>query len=171
MKEKPAKPEVPDPVKEIVALTDAFCREHLAEDYAVTCRRLIAKAARKKPSPFATGKVSVWACAVVRAVGWVNFLDDKNSVPHIKSSEIDRLFGVATSTAQAKSAALRKLVKMQPLDAEWTVESRLADNPMIWLMKVNGLVVDIRHMPREAQEVAFERGMIPYIPADRPGGR
>ena len=25
----------------------------------------------------------------------------------------------------------------------------------------------IRHAPREAQEVAFEQGLIPYIPADR----
>ena len=171
MKEKPAKPEVPDPAKEIVALTDAFCREHLAEDYAATCRRLIAKVARKRPSPFAAGKVSVWACAVVRAVGWVNFLEDKSTEPHMKASEIDRLFGVATSTAQAKSSALRKLVKMAPMDPDWTVESRLADNPMIWLLSVNGIVVDIRHLPREAQEVAFERGLIPYIPADRPGGR
>jgi hypothetical protein len=25
----------------------------------------------------------------------------------------------------------------------------------------------LRNMPRELQEIAFERGMIPYIPADR----
>jgi hypothetical protein len=27
--------------------------------------------------------------------------------------------------------------------------------------------VDIRECPREVQEVAFEKGLIPYIPADR----
>jgi hypothetical protein len=33
------------------------------------------------------------------------------------------------------------------------------------LRKVNGLIVDIRDMPREAQEEAFRRGLIPYIPS------
>ena len=30
-------------------------------------------------------------------------------------------------------------------------------------------MVDIRSMPREAQIVAYEKGLIPYIPADRNG--
>lgn len=28
----------------------------------------------------------------------------------------------------------------------------------------------IRTAPREVQQVAFEKGLIPYIPADRPAG-
>jgi hypothetical protein len=28
-------------------------------------------------------------------------------------------------------------------------------------------IVDLRTMPREVQEIAFEKGMIPYIPADQ----
>jgi hypothetical protein len=35
--------------------------------------------------------------------------------------------------------------------------------------EVNGLITDIRLCPREAQVVAFEKGLIPYIPADRAG--
>jgi hypothetical protein len=38
---------------------------------------------------------------------------------------------------------------------------------MIWILKVNGYMVDIRSMPREVQVIAFEKGLIPYIPADR----
>jgi hypothetical protein len=30
--------------------------------------------------------------------------------------------------------------------------------------------MDIRRCPREAQEAAFEKGLIPYIPADRADG-
>ena len=40
-------------------------------------------------------------------------------------------------------------------------------NPLVWMAEVNGYLVDLRHMPREVQEIAFEKGMIPYIPADR----
>jgi hypothetical protein len=43
----------------------------------------------------------------------------------------------------------------------------MEDNPLIWMLEVNGLIMDIRQCLREAQEVAFEKGLIPYIPADR----
>lgn len=33
--------------------------------------------------------------------------------------------------------------------------------------EVNGLLVDLRDMPRKIQEIAFEDGLIPYIRADR----
>jgi len=35
------------------------------------------------------------------------------------------------------------------------------------MLTVNGFIMDIRNAPREAQVVAYERGLIPYIPADR----
>ena len=28
-------------------------------------------------------------------------------------------------------------------------------------------MVDVRYAPREVQEIAFNKGLIPYIPADR----
>ena len=36
----------------------------------------------------------------------------------------------------------------------------------MWMAEVNGLLVDLRNMPREVPEIAFEDGLIPYIPAD-----
>jgi len=35
------------------------------------------------------------------------------------------------------------------------------------MLSVNGLMVDVRSMPREVQEIAFEKGYIPYIPDDK----
>jgi hypothetical protein len=29
-------------------------------------------------------------------------------------------------------------------------------------------MMDVRRAPREVQEIAFQKGLIPYIPADRP---
>jgi hypothetical protein len=45
--------------------------------------------------------------------------------------------------------------------------SRLDSNPMVWMLQVNGMIVDVRALPREVQVESFERGMIPYVPADR----
>ena len=41
------------------------------------------------------------------------------------------------------------------------------DNPMVWMLEVNGFLMDIRSAPRELQEVAFAEKLIPYIPAER----
>jgi hypothetical protein len=38
-------------VGEILAITDRVCLEHLDAEYAELCRRLVAKLARKRPSP------------------------------------------------------------------------------------------------------------------------
>ena len=59
------------------------------------------------------------------------------------------------------------MLKLHQLDPDWTLPSRLEDNPMVWMLQVNGFMVDVRHAPREVQEIAFNKGLIPYIPADR----
>ena len=56
---------------------------------------------------------------------------------------------------------------MDRLSPEWTLPSQLADNPMVWMLRVNGLMVNIRHAPVELQRLAFEKGLIPYVPAER----
>ena len=40
----------------IIGLIDQFCREHLNDEYAVLCRKLAEKLARKRPSPLLHGK-------------------------------------------------------------------------------------------------------------------
>lgn len=40
-------------------------------------------------------------------------------------------------------------------------------NPMAWYITVNGLIVDARYVSRELQAIAYAKGLIPYIPADR----
>jgi hypothetical protein len=39
----------------ITTLTDAFCQEHLDEDYRVLTQRMTAALCRKRPSPLASG--------------------------------------------------------------------------------------------------------------------
>jgi hypothetical protein len=55
------------------------------------------------------------------------------------------------------------------IDPNWTLPSRLDDNPMVWMLQINGFMMDVRHAPREVQEIAFNKGLIPCIPADRQG--
>lgn len=159
--------EVQPVFEEIAGLVDAFCREHLNDEYADLCRKLTEKLARKRPSPLVSGKPNTWACGIVRTIGWVNFLDDRSKEPHMKLTAIDKAFGVGESTGQGKSKTIRTMLKIRQFDHRWTLPSLMDENLMVWMLSVNGFIMDIRHCPREAQEVAFEKGLIPYIPADR----
>jgi hypothetical protein len=159
-----------DVLATIIGLTDQFCREHLNNEYAVLCRQLAEKLARKRPSPLLSGSPNTWASGIVRAVGWVNFLGDKSQAPYMRQSDIDARFGISESSGAAKLKAIRTMLKIHPLDPEWTLPSRMDSNPLIWILEVNGFMVDVRHAPREVQEIAFNKGLIPYIPADRQQG-
>ncbi len=43
----------------------------------------------------------------------------------------------------------------------------IEDNPLVWILEVNGFVMDIRTAPRQVQEEAYRLGLIPFIPADK----
>jgi Domain of unknown function (DUF6398) len=154
---------------EIVGLTDAFCREFLDDEYATLCRKLAGILARKRPSPLIRGKPESWASGIVRVVGSVNFLNDPSQPHHMTMADIDERMGVSEATGSAKATAIRKLLKIRPFDPEWTLPSRMDDNPLVWMIQVNGLVVDARHVPKAIQEEAFRKGLIPYIPGDQQG--
>ena len=67
----------------------------------------------------------------------------------------------------AKARVIEKTLKIRIFDPQWTLPSLIGSNPLVWMAEVNGLLVDLRAMPREVQEVAFAKGIIPYVPADR----
>lgn len=151
----------------IVELAEKVCREHLNEEYAELARKLAAKLARKRPSPLLRGRPEIWACGIVYALGTVNFMFDQSQEPHMRADELCAAFGVSKSSGANKAASIRKMFGMYQLDPNWCLPSLLDENPLVWLISVNGMIVDARHMPREVQEIAFEKGFIPYIPADR----
>ena len=163
----PSREEKDESLGVVIGLIDQFCKEHLNEEYAVLCRKLAEKLGRKRPSPLLQGSPNAWASGIVRAVGGVNFLHDKSQTPYMRSTDIDHYLGTSPSSGAAKLAAIRKMFKMHQLDPNWTLPSKLDDNPMVWMLQVNGFMVDVRQAPREVQEIAFSKGLIPYIPADR----
>jgi uncharacterized protein DUF6398 len=150
---------------EITQLTDAFSKAYLNDEYASLCRQLTATLCRKRPSPLSQGKTPTWACGIIHALGTVNFLFDASQKPHVPSSQIASYFGLSSSTMQARSRQIRDLLDMYQFDPEWTLPSMVDKNPLIWMLEVNGFIIDVRHAPREIQEEAFRKGLIPYIPA------
>ena len=52
--------------------------------------------------------------------------------------------------------------------ATTTTDATSTQNPLVWVAEVNGPMIDLRAMPREAQEIAFAKGDDPLRPC-RPG--
>jgi tetratricopeptide (TPR) repeat protein len=151
----------------LMELIEPICREHLNEEYAQLSRRLAAALCRKRPSPVTRGRLESWACGIVYTIGSINFLFDKSQTPHLPAAELCALFGVSPSTGSAKATEIRRACKIDFWDTEWCLPSKLDDNPLAWMISVNGLPMDARHAPREVQEEALRRGLIPYLPGSR----
>ena len=87
--------------------------------------------------------------------------------PYMTMADICTAFGVDQSTASAKARIIFDTLKTHQLDPKWSLQRLVEQNPLVWMVEVNGILVDLRQMPREVQEIAFQKGMIPYVPADR----
>lgn len=153
---------------ELVDLTDAFCDAHLNAEYKELCREM-AVAVCQNGSPVRRGKPQGWAAGIVYSLGRVNFLSDPSQTPHMKSTDIAQGFDISMATMQAKSKVIREGLDLFPFHPDWCLSSLQESNPLTWMMEVNGLLMDIRSAPRDAQVAAYEQGLIPYIPSDQNG--
>jgi Domain of unknown function (DUF6398) len=152
-------------VDEIVGITDSVCLSVLDEEYVDLARRAVAKLARKRPSPLQSGRRATWAAGVVYALGQANFLSDPASEPCVTADQLSAAFGVAKSTMSSKARQVRDLLRISHFSPEFQRADVTAKNPLAWIIEVNGLAVDARHVPLDIQVEAFQRGLIPYIPA------
>jgi Domain of unknown function (DUF6398) len=157
-------------VDEIVGITDLVCLAVLDEEYADLARRAVAKLARKRPSPLLRGRRAGWAAGVVYALGQANFLFDPAIGPTATADQLSEAFGVAKTTMGSKAKQVRDLLRISPFSPEFERDEVAAWNPLRWIIEVDGLAVDVRHVPLDIQVAAFERGFIPYVPALGPDG-
>lgn len=149
---------------DIIARMDAVADAHLDAEYAELCRRMAAVLARKRPSPLAQGEARTWAAGILHAVGWVNFLSDPSQQPHMTAAELAAVAGVGQSTNAATFRKIRETLDLVRMDPEWTRPGKLIDNPLAWMVSVNGMPTDVRRAPQEVQEEAFRCGLIPFVP-------
>jgi hypothetical protein len=151
----------------VVAVTEPFCRNYLNSEYYELAKRMAAALCRKRPSPIISGSVRTWACAILYALGKINFLSDRSTQPYMAMADLCTAFGVGQSTASAKAKIILRTLKTHQLDPKWSLPSLLNMNPLAWMVQINGILIDIRDMPRDIQEIAHAKGVIPYIPGDQ----
>ena len=125
---EPPVPEAARPAYEvIVGLTDAFCRENLDGEYQAMCRRLAGAWPEAALAP---------AQREAEDLGLRDHPHHRlGQLPrrqqpavHMKLTAIDKAFGVAESTGQGKSKAIRTMLKIRSFDPQWTLPSRMGEN-------------------------------------------
>jgi Domain of unknown function (DUF6398) len=156
---------VPEPIRprfeEICAHTDRFCAERLDGEYAELCRKLVAKLARKRPSPLERGDPRIWAAGALYAVGRVNFIFDREQDLHLSADELSALTGVKKTTMANKGRVICDLLRLGYFDPELSRRDVLQQSPFNRLVEVDGLIMDARWLPTPLQEEARRRGLIP----------
>ena len=94
-------------------------------------------------------------------LGQLNFLSDKATKPYMTMAEVCAGFWVGQNTASAKARVITHALHTNRMDPTWILGNIVDRNPLVWVAEVNGLLVDLRDMPREVQEIALSKGMIP----------
>jgi hypothetical protein len=156
-----------DRAQAIIDVADAACHEHLDDEYGRLARTLVARLARKRPSPLAHGDVRIWAAGVIYALGQVNFLFDRSQTPHMSADGLAEALGVVRTTMANKAGLINKTLGLGIFEPGLTRVTVLEQHPIAWLVEVDGLIVDARMLPAELQKEARRRGLIPDIDAPR----
>lgn len=151
--------------KIISAILIDYCTNYLSKEYEELCLHALEKLCRKRPSPLKSGRSNTWAAGIIYAIGANNFIFDKSQPIHMTAKELTAPLNVAASTASTKASTIKKMLKIDYFQQEWCLPSSIADNPMIWMVMINGLPLDARMLPVDLQEICYKKGLIPYIPA------
>jgi hypothetical protein len=140
----------------LTGLVSDFCRDKLNEEYETLCVELVKKLGRKRTVPFITGKLEVWAAAIIYTIGNLNFLFDKSFEPCIPSSDIHEYFGTKSSTVSAKSKTIRDLLKLSRFNNEFSTNQMIENNPINQYVMVDDFIVPISSLPEEYQQMIKE---------------
>jgi hypothetical protein len=127
--------------QQLTDMTAAFCRQHADAEYEGLCQKLIGKMARKRTVPFLSGRVEIWAAAIVYALGSINFLFDKSFRPHTTPDALCEHFQVSKRTVAQKAKLIRDTLKLAYFDPEFSTERMIQNNPLARMKMVDGFIV------------------------------
>jgi hypothetical protein len=153
---------------EVIAVTDEVCLNDLNAEYAKLARRLVARLARKRPSPMTRGDARIWAAGALYVLAQVNFLFDRTQSPHMTAAELATAVGVKQTTMANKAGLINRSLGIGIFEPELTRVAMLEQHPVAWIVELsNGLLVDARTLPEELQAEARRLGLIPDLEALR----
>jgi len=148
---------IEEKMHELIKMTTEFCETYLDTDYKQLCEELIEKMSRKRNIPFLSGRVAIWAAAIVYAISSINFLFDKTFKPYATAEDICRYFGTTKSTTSQKAKVIRDMFGLNYWDKEFSTKYMKETNPFSNMVMVNGLIVDKSFLSPEIQKMIDDK--------------
>jgi len=139
--------------EDLIRLTTKFCEKYLDEEYEKLCKKVILKMARKRSVPFLSGRIEIWAGAIIYALGQINFLFDGKLKPYITRDIISDYFCTSKSTISQKAKIIRDIFNMRYWDEKFSTSLIKAQNPFKDIVFVSGIPIKKSFLPFHIQEV------------------
>ena len=125
----------------VIELATTFCNEHLDDECAELCTKLVQKLGRKRSCPLQNGRIEIWAAASVYTICSINFMFSKSSRLNTSSAEIAEYFGTSGSTIAQKSRVIKDLLKISNVfDPNFSLQEIADSNPFNHLVMRNGFI-------------------------------
>ena len=126
-----------------------FCDKNIDNEYKELCLKMIEKMSRKRTVPFLSGKLEIWAAAIIYAIGQINFLFDKSFTPYQSADDICNYFNTSKSTTSQKAKLIRDMFKLNYYDKYFSTQKMSNSNPFNELIMINNFIVPERIIDNE----------------------
>jgi hypothetical protein len=123
---------IEEKMRKLIEMTAGFCDAYLDEDYKQLCEKLIRKMSRKRNVPFLSGRMEIWAAAIIHAIGSINVLFDQSFEPYVSAGDISNHFGTSKSTVSQKAKVIRDMFKMEYGDNELSTTHMKRRHPLLF---------------------------------------
>ena len=154
-----------DRARTIIDIANSVCHAQLDEEYALITRSLVARLARKRPSPLIRGDTRIWAAGAIYAVGQINFLFDRRSSPHMTGDQLAGALGVVKTTMAAKAALINRTLDLRAFEPGLTRADLIAQHPLVVLGHAVEMLFAGRPLPPELRDELRRRELVPDAPA------
>ena len=133
--------------KEISHLINKFCDRYLNDELRGYAIKLLEKLTRKRTYSITSGKIEIWASAIIYVIARLNFLFDPENPFYISADTICSFFGTKKSTVGSKATDIEKACKIR-MGEEGLCNSEISDS-LTLIQFPNGLVLT-KKMAKEA---------------------
>jgi hypothetical protein len=99
--------------KEISNLIHEFSNQYLNDELRGYAIMLLEKLTRKKTYSITSGKIEIWASAIIYVIARLNFLFDSQNPNYISTDTICDFFGTKKSTVGNKATDIEKACKIR----------------------------------------------------------
>ncbi len=147
--------------EELYDMLNQFGKKCSGMEFAFVCLDLMVSLCIQFPDEICRGNAKGWAAGIVHALGIVNFLNDKSLETYVPVSDMYGFFGASNSTMLSRSKFIRDEFDMFPMDPLWSMPSVMLENPLLWTVEINGILVDLSQKSEEEQRKAVAQGLIP----------